>query len=48
LDYHLLLARDLKLLNATDYAELAQLATDVKRMLTRLIQRLTADRSSRL
>ena len=32
LDYHLLLARDLTLLNATDYADLAQHTTEVKRM----------------
>jgi len=44
LDYHLLLARDLKLLNATDYAELARDTSEVKRMLTGLIQKLTADR----
>jgi four helix bundle protein len=44
LDYHLLLARDLVLLNATDYTELAQQTTEVKRMLTGLIHKLTADR----
>jgi four helix bundle protein len=44
LDYHLLLARDLKLLNVTAYAEVAQQTTEVKRMLTGLIQKLTADR----
>lgn len=44
LDYHLLLARDLKLLKATDYAELARDTSEVKRMLTGLIQKLTADR----
>jgi len=44
LDYHLLLARDLTLLNVTDYAELARQTTEVKRMLTGLIQKLTADR----
>jgi four helix bundle protein len=44
LDYHLLLARDLKLLNMPDYAALAQQTTEVKRMLTGLIQKLTADR----
>jgi four helix bundle protein len=44
LDYHLLLARDLNLLNGTDYAALAQHTTEVKRMLTGLIQKLTADR----
>ncbi|MBI1875623.1 MAG: four helix bundle protein [Acidobacteria bacterium] len=43
LDYHLLLARDLKLLNTTDYTEVAQQATEVKRMLTGLLQKLTAD-----
>jgi four helix bundle protein len=44
LDYHLLLARDLKLLNMPDYAELAPQTTEVKRMFTGLIQKLTADR----
>ena len=43
-EYHLLLARDLKLLKVTDYAELTQQTTEVKRMLTGLIQKLTADR----
>ena len=44
LDYHLLLARDLTLLTAADYTELAGQASEVKRMLTGLIQKLTADR----
>ena len=44
LEYHLLLARDLKLLKVTDYAELARQTIEVKRMLTGLIQKLTADR----
>jgi four helix bundle protein len=44
LEYHLLLARDLQLLNAKDYADLAQRTTEVKRMLTGLLQTLTADR----
>ena len=44
LEYHLLLARDLKLLTVTAYAEVAQQTTEVKRMLTGLIQKLTADR----
>ena len=44
LDYHLLLARDLKLLKVTDYAELARHTTEVKRMLTGLLRKLTADR----
>ena len=44
LDYHLLLARDLGLLNAADYAEVAGEAIEVKRMLAGLIQKLIADR----
>jgi len=43
LDYQLLI-RDLKLLNATEYAVLARDTSEVKRMLTGLIQKLTADR----
>jgi four helix bundle protein len=42
LDYHLLLARDLKLLNAADDAELARNTSEIKRMLSGLIQKLTA------
>ena len=44
LEYHLLLANDLKLVTPKDHAELGQLATAVKRMLTALIQKLKADR----
>jgi four helix bundle protein len=44
LEYHLLLARDLKLLNAADHTVLADQTTEVKRMLTGLQQKLTADR----
>jgi len=44
LEYHLLLARDLNLLNSVDYNQLAGEVTEVKRMLTSLIQKLTADR----
>ena len=44
LEYHLLLARDLQLLNAVDYTMLADQTTEVKRMLTGLQQKLTADR----
>ena len=33
LEYHILFARDLKLLKATDYTELAHHTTEVKRML---------------
>jgi four helix bundle protein len=36
LDYHLLLARDLKLLEARDYTDLAERTSEVKRMLTGL------------
>ena len=44
LDYHLLLASDLKLIHATDYTDLAQQTSEVKRMPTGLLQKLTADR----
>jgi four helix bundle protein len=44
LEYHLLLARDLELLGAEDYSDLAAQASEVKRMLTGLWQKLTADR----
>ena len=43
-EYHLLLARDLKLLKPGEYEELAPRATELKRMLTALLQKLTADR----
>jgi four helix bundle protein len=43
-EYHLLLARDLKLLKPAEYQELAPRATELKRMLTALLQKLTADR----
>ena len=38
-----LLARDLKLLDVNDYETLAQLTTEIKRMLTVLVQKLTAE-----
>jgi four helix bundle protein len=44
LEYHLLLAKDLKLLKPNDHAELSQRATELKRMLTALLQKLKADR----
>lgn len=44
LEYHLLLAKDLKLINLPDYEELAPRATELKRMLTALMQKLRADR----
>ena len=43
LEYHLLLARDLKLIRAKDYQELATSTVEVKRMLTALIQKLKSD-----
>ena len=44
LEYHLLLAKDLNLLTAADHTMLTDQATEVKRMLTGLLQKLTADR----
>lgn len=44
LDYHLLLAHDLNLLNSSDYGQLASEVGEVKRMLTSFIQKLKADR----
>ena len=44
LEYHLLLARDLKLIKPQDYGELAQRAVELKRMLSALIKKLNADR----
>ena len=47
LEYHLLLAKDLKLIKPEDHTELSQSATELKRMLTALFQTLKAERSSR-
>ena len=44
LEYHLLLAHDLNLLETTEYKELTGEVTEVKRMLTLFIQKLKADR----
>jgi four helix bundle protein len=44
LEYHLLLAKDLNLLTAADHTTLTDLTTEVKRMLTGLLQTPTADR----
>jgi four helix bundle protein len=44
LDYHLLLASDLGLLSRSDYAALAEDTSEVKRMLSGLLHKLTADR----
>jgi four helix bundle protein len=43
LEYHVLLSRDLGFVGAADYESLAEGITEVKRMLTGLIQRLKAD-----
>ena len=43
LEYHLLLAHDLKVLKEPDYARLSQSACEVKRMLASLLQRLRAE-----
>ncbi len=44
LEYHLLRANDLKLIKPKDHSELYQRATELKRMLTALLQKLNADR----
>lgn len=43
LEYHLVLARDLKFVNPTDYENLISRLIEVKRMLAGLIQTLKAD-----
>ena len=43
-EYQMLLARDLGLLEDAPYQRLTKQCTDVKRMLTALIRKLTADR----
>jgi four helix bundle protein len=43
LEYHLLLARDLKLIQPKKYQELAPRANELKRMLTALLHKLTAE-----
>ena len=43
-EYHLLLAKDLKLIKPKDHADLSQRATELKRMLTGLFQKLRAER----
>ena len=42
LEYHLLLARDLKRIQPNDYELLSSQTVDIKRMLTVLVQKLTA------
>jgi four helix bundle protein len=43
LEYHLLLARDLNLLDPSNHERLSKEVTEVKRMLTSFIQKLTAE-----
>ena len=43
LEYHLLLARDLRFLLPSDHEKLAQQTIEIKRMLTALIQKLNAE-----
>src|SRR5438552_18710902 len=43
LEYQILLARDLKLLQTNDYETLSQQTVEIKRMLTVLVQKLTAE-----
>ena len=43
LEYHLLLAHDLKLIQTKDYDALDQRAVELKRMLTALLQKLNAE-----
>lgn len=43
LEYHLLLAHDLKLLTAENYRQLDGRVTEIKRMITSLIKKLKAD-----
>jgi len=39
-EYHLLLAKDLNLIKPEEYKKVAEQATEVKRMLTALLQKL--------
>jgi four helix bundle protein len=43
LEYHLILARDLKLLQASDFERLTDQTVEVKRMLASLMKKLRAD-----
>ncbi len=44
LEYHLMLAHDLKFFTDTDYARLNQETTELKQMLAKFIKKLKADR----
>jgi four helix bundle protein len=49
LEYHLLLAHELKYLNGHDYADMKRATEEVKRMLRRLLERLAnLEQDSRL
>ncbi len=48
LDYHLLLARDLGYLAPDAFMKVSQDLTQIRRMLTALIQKVRADRASRV
>jgi len=43
LEYHMLLARDLELMKSVDYQRLSSEVIEVKKMLTSLIHKMTAD-----
>jgi four helix bundle protein len=43
LEYQILLAHDLRLMSSSDFEELSQEITEIKRMLTVLVQKLTAE-----
>jgi four helix bundle protein len=43
LEYHLLLPRDLKIIQSVDYERLAEQTTEIKRMLTALVHKLSAE-----
>ena len=43
MEYHLLLARDLALIDPRNYENLAEQTVEVKRMLSALLQKLKAD-----
>ena len=44
LEYHVLLARDLKLMSTEAFEQMTERVVEIKRMLTGLIQKLVADR----
>ena len=48
LDYHLVLARDLQMLRPSEYASLEEQSSEVRRMLTSLLQKVKAQPDSRV